>query len=35
VRANGPDLVRHGCHIYNSEEEVDRTLALLTKAASA
>ncbi len=34
VRANGTSLVRHGCHIYNSEEEVDRTLALLRKAAS-
>lgn len=30
VRANG-DLVRHGCHIYNLEEDVDRTLALLGK----
>jgi selenocysteine lyase/cysteine desulfurase len=35
ARSNGPDLVRHGCHIYNSEEEVDRTLALLRKAANA
>ncbi|HYV98844.1 MAG TPA: aminotransferase class V-fold PLP-dependent enzyme, partial [Gemmatimonadaceae bacterium] len=34
VRANG-DLARHGCHIYNSEEDVDRTLALLSKAAKA
>jgi isopenicillin-N epimerase len=32
VRSNGTALVRHGCHIYNSEEEVDRTLALLRKA---
>jgi selenocysteine lyase/cysteine desulfurase len=34
VRANGPDLVRHGCHIYNSEDEVDRTLVLLRKATA-
>jgi selenocysteine lyase/cysteine desulfurase len=34
VRANGSELVRHGCHIYNSEEDVDRTLGLLRRAAA-
>lgn len=29
VRAVGADAVRHTCHLYNADEDVDRTLALL------
>jgi isopenicillin-N epimerase len=35
VRSVGPNSVRQCCHIYNSEEEVDRTLATAREIAAA